>query len=579
MLVQVKKANKTPIGILCKKTSQYTCRELLYFIMFCVPLGIYFYINWPALQEGMFATGDWAVLSTMTRRAQSFEQLLGNYSRFGWSHLGPTVFYLVGFFSSLTAQFAEPEIVAVFCYESLFFYMSYRMFIRFYGFPNALLLVAVAWLMIICIRIMTPEELINQIFFIYWVPVMTVMPMLLFIISFTVVSSGERHALIPLAFSSAILPQLHIGTSYHALFFLILSLILYVRKNRLEKGVGIKDVFKAHIKVSAFFVMIFAAVWCLPIYEAMANGGGNLFKVFDFFLNNSSSIDGSVDLSDALGFLLTFYMLPFRALFSLFNIGHSYYALLYILSLIFLLFFLRFGWVSIGKQFRIVMLMIGLFFVLSVFSAFNIKGEMYPFVMYWQYANVTIFFTMVFIAMCSYAKNRIKKFLPHEYPKGIERAISIAILFTVCVMLSQTPKHTFAAKDTDLSIFKELKNWIGAEGRQIVLKAGELDTWPIVAGIYNAGTDDGLNVCIPDEWLYLYGKASKCSQLPGGELVFYKNLSGDSLKKIIIEREGRLFDFKSNKYGSLYILQKGFHSAPSFNETLTDGSTTVRRRD
>ena len=98
--------------------------EISYLAIFLIPIALHLYVNLLTIKQGLYIDGDWATLSIMTRRAQSFEQFLGNYSRFGWSHPGPAMFYIIGALSILFERFATPEMLAVFAYQTFFLFLN-----------------------------------------------------------------------------------------------------------------------------------------------------------------------------------------------------------------------------------------------------------------------------------------------------------------------------------------------------------------------------------------------------------------------------------------------------------------------
>lgn len=549
--------------------------EALYLAIFLTPFVLHLSVNILTIKAGLFVDGDWATLSIMTGRAQAFEQLLGNYSRFGWSHLGPALFYMIGGLSLLFKDFATPEMLAVFCYQMIFLYLSYRMLIAYIGFPFALTVVAMMWFLIIASRRIFPGEFIHMMFLNYWAPVMTVMPMLLLLISAAMVATGSRPALLPLAFATALLPQLHIGTSFHAVVFFLLPVGFYLRRYSKEAGLHPFAVCKDHLIWIISVMGIFALIWCLPLYEALINGGGNLFRVIRFFILGAPDSSGTVSILDALKYLGIYYVLPMRGLLSFFGIGQGAFSLaLWCVFIAVNALILVYGLIQMGSQCRIMVFMVFLFFVLSIFSIRNIRGELYQFILYWQYANVAIVYAIVVSGLCHGGAVMTNKFRLSGRWKYGRHVAAVAIFMSVCIALSQMARVSFASQEANREFYRTIKDWIGKDESEVVLIAGDHDTWPHIAGVLNAGYGDGLELCVPEEWLFLYGQPSKCSSISGAkELIFFQHRDQTQIIPYLLGKTGDVVKFEHSDYGTRYIARVGFRS-PLGEKTLALNMST-----
>jgi len=548
--------------------------EFGYLLLFLFPVGLHLYLNWALIQQGIFPEGDWATLSIMTRRALSFDQFLGNYSRFGWSHPGPFMFYLIGMLSLLFKRFASPEMVAVFCYQVVFFYMAYRMLISANGLFAGLILVGTVWLIYVGMVRIYPAELFRTLFFNYWAPLLTMFPMLFFLTAAAAAASGRSSALLPLAFSASILPQLHIGTSFHAAIFFVVGLGCWIVLDVKRNG---PDFFQRHLIVTLTAAGIVFIIWLLPFYEAAVNGGGNLLDIFKFFFAGEAGAAVAPSFTQAIQYLLSFYAVPLQILLMLGGLAPKINSPLLTLAVIgacFVVCMAAFRNVDI-KQ-KIFCVFPWIFFLVSIPSIMKIRGEMYPYLMYWQFANVALLYTVVLSSLYHLIAGLPLKAKNTAIIRRCGSILALVFFIGIVNLLSTMPPVAFGSDLPQREFFTVLKRLIGKTGDQVRLSSGDHSTWPYVAGVLNASVAADLPVCVPDSWLWVYGKLSKCrDRNVNKELIFFDNLDNTKLKKFLAGRDGIILKFENPAFKARYLLAAGFEASLPKAAIFVNGHTRV----
>jgi len=546
--------------------------ELNYIVLFLIPVGLHLYLNWAIIQQGIFPEGDWATLSIMTRRAVSFDQFLGNYSRFGWSHPGPFMFYIIGPLSLLFKRFASPEMLAVFCYQVIFFYMAYRLLISLNGLFAGLMLVVMVWLIYVGMVRIYPAELFRTLFFNYWAPLLTLFPMLFLLLTSAAAASGRHAALLPLAFSAAIMPQLHIGTSFHAAFFFGIGLSFLIAKDLKNNG---RYFYQRHRRLVLASAVVVVVIWFLPFYETAINGGGNLLKVFKFFFFKEAGMASGPSFGQAMQYLLAFYAVPMQTLLLTTGIAsHPSPQLLSAVVMILCSALCIIAFKQANIQQRLLIVFPWVFFLVSIPSVLKIRGEMYPYLMYWQFANVALLYAVVFSALCRTIAELAFKAAKIRIINYYGNLAAVVFLIGTCGLLSRVAPISFGPDLPKQEFFSILSGWIAKTGEEVKLSSGDHATWPYVAGVINASLAANLPVCVPDEWLWVYGKLSRCrDRTAKREIIFFDHLDNTKLKKYLDERDGITIKIENPVYGARYLLATGF--GPSLTKSsVTENSQT-----
>jgi len=526
-------------------------------VLFLIPVGLYLYLNWGIIQQGVFPEGDWATLSIMTRRALSFDQFLGNYSRFGWSHPGPFIFYIIGALSIFFKNFATPEMAAVFCYQVVFFYMSYRLLISLSGLFAGIMLIAIIWLIYIGMIRIYPAELFRTLFFNYWAPLLTLFPMLFFLLIVASAASGRTAAMLPMVISAAILPQIHIGTSFHAAFLFGFGMYLMTVLDKKNNG---RKFFVSHrnLLLASLFVLIL--IWILPLYEAVTNSGGNLLKVFNFFFSKDVSMGHGPSFAEAIQYLLAFYALPLQTLMLISGIDSSISPQILAFIAIMLYFVICLGvFKNIETRQKILCSIPWVFLLVSIPSVLKIRGERYPYLMYWQFANVALLYAVALGALYRTIAETLLKFANSRVIRLCDGLLPLILLACICTLLSGLPHVSFGADRPPKEFFAVLSKWISGAKDEVRLSSGDHTTWPYVAGILNASLAAELPVCVPDNWLWVYGKLSSCRESAAQrEIIFFDDLDTARSMKDAVGRNGTLWKIENPSYKARYLLTRGF---------------------
>ena len=224
---------------------------------------------WQFLQRGvpdLLFTGDGAALELGTLHAARGVQLLGPYSRFGWSHPGPAYFYLA---LPIYEAFGQrgPALnlfaVAANAAAAIAIVLAAR---SLRGAPFAL---AVAALLAVYELVGMPFLLANE-----WNPIIPILPLVLLCFLAVQLALGRTTVLPGFAFVASVIVQTHVAYGPDVV---ALSAGAWYARRRLARDVRVET----SIRLATAAVL--AVCWILPSYEAITDHPGNLQQLVAFF--------------------------------------------------------------------------------------------------------------------------------------------------------------------------------------------------------------------------------------------------------------------------------------------------------
>ena len=222
--------------------------------------------------------GDQALVALGARRAAAFSQLLGPYSRTGFHHPGPAMFYLLAPFVNLLGSSGAGLYVGALAINLAAMLASVGLLWRRAG-PRTALWGAVAIdLFALALGVGTLRE--------PWNPYLVVMPMLLFLLLWAVAMSGSIGSAAWAVVVGSYEIQTHIATT---VVVVALSATLVVRVIRSSRS---------HARPTARFgpaawigASTFAAMWVPPVIELFRDHPNNLASMWDFFTSNHQTVN------------------------------------------------------------------------------------------------------------------------------------------------------------------------------------------------------------------------------------------------------------------------------------------------
>jgi hypothetical protein len=224
--------------------------------------------------------------------------LLGPYSRYGWNHPGPALYFALAPFSALAGGASWGTMAGGACLQAVAVVLLARLAWRRGGLP--LLLGAIATL---AVAYSTKQV---AIVIEPWSPYVVYPFLLLFAFQVWAAATGTPGQIVAATVVAGFLVQTHIGYApfvVAAVLFLAVALILDRRRHRLPPA--------PWRRILAWTAGAAAVMWVLPVYQEIAHYPGNLSRIFDFFTGETKQSKG-VGLTTALRVAADEYRLPPR---------------------------------------------------------------------------------------------------------------------------------------------------------------------------------------------------------------------------------------------------------------------------
>jgi hypothetical protein len=226
-----------------------------------------------------YPAGDWSVLELRTRDVgSSATPLLGPYSRFGWNHPGPLLFWLFAVPYRLLGQSSSTMLLAS-ALANAGAILGLGVFAWRRG-RSPLVAGATIGLAILCTHL-GPSFVRDP-----WNPSITVLPFALFVVLAWSAWEGDRPAVPLLAFIGSLLVQSHVG-------FAALVVVLWA-----IGGIGFCRRDRGWQRTIIWSAALLAVCW-LPVVVDQVVGTGNLGDLAQYFRGGST--EGPAGWGAALG--------------------------------------------------------------------------------------------------------------------------------------------------------------------------------------------------------------------------------------------------------------------------------------
>jgi hypothetical protein len=260
-------------------------KKLIFLIIFV----LYLFFNFNILKQFYFDFGDIALISLKVERAKEFKELLGPYSRMGFFHPGPILFYLYAFLGEIVKSldlFSNFNSISAYYYIVQFLINFLFIVLIYISFPEK---VSKDLRLLFILIFLFFWENINlnlpfSIMFDVWGPVVIILPFLLLIISITTFyfENHKYYLLFFLSLSLSIILSNHISGILYTAFFSLCLLIYYIYKRIIR--INNKSIFWIGISILWFIIVFFP-----PIYEFFIHyPDNNIFRILESSLKVSS---------------------------------------------------------------------------------------------------------------------------------------------------------------------------------------------------------------------------------------------------------------------------------------------------
>ncbi len=218
--------------------------------------------------------GDQATLDLRIRDVWSFSTdtpLTGPWSRFGWNHPGPTMYYLQALFSGVARQRAWASLVGSVLLQGLAVAWIARLSWRSGG-----LRWMVPWLAVVTLSYWaTGPWILQQL----WNPYLPFPFFTLLLLQAWLVGSGQGRRLVGLAFVGSFLVQTHVGYALPVVAVCAWALVrLLVGEHRAGRSMRRWPLWRAPL-------IVLAVVWFVPlVIDTVVHWPGNTVRVIQFYL-------------------------------------------------------------------------------------------------------------------------------------------------------------------------------------------------------------------------------------------------------------------------------------------------------
>ena len=225
------------------------------------------------LHRPFTAGGDVAFIELTIRDALHGRVSLGPYSRFGWHHLGPAVFYLFAPLYALSGHSSRSLFLDAWLLNSGCAVGIVLLVRRGAGEVAARLAAAVFCLYIGAVAFGT---LINP-----WNPSLLAMPLVLMLTAVALAATGSAWALVVAAASGSYLVQTHLGTAPIVGIALVAGFIAWWFRNRRDPVPWRKPLVAGGL--------LLGLLWVAPLAQQVFGTDGNLTRVVRFYASPPAS--------------------------------------------------------------------------------------------------------------------------------------------------------------------------------------------------------------------------------------------------------------------------------------------------
>jgi hypothetical protein len=251
---------------------------VLLVVLTVVPLIVSAFYLWFAVGKDYLPTVDWALFELGTRDALHHGVFVGPYSRFGWNHPGPLLFYVLsGPYALLGDQSISMHITALLV--------------------NAVTLVLVGWVawrrgrLATVVVVLVPVALLTHalgadVLRNPWNPYLPVLPLLLLLLLAWSVAVGDLW-MAPLAIAVAsFVIQSHVGLALEAVALLVVALVAVLARGVRTAKVERRRYWVRVAWVAGVSAVVFLILWSPVAYGTFVKHDGNVRRLMDFFTSD-----------------------------------------------------------------------------------------------------------------------------------------------------------------------------------------------------------------------------------------------------------------------------------------------------
>jgi hypothetical protein len=223
-------------------------------------------------------TGDGAMLELGTLHAANGVQLVGPYSRFGWSHPGPLFFYLALPIYEIFERRGPALNLFAFLANGV---VAVALVLTARQLRGSVFALAMAAFLALFGLVGLPFLLANE-----WNPILPILPLALLCFLTVRLSLGVLNALPQFAFVASAVVQTHVGYAPAVFVLCVFIFVSHRRGLRTEPSINTRPPTGRWIASATITVLM--VCWALPLYEVFVDPPGNLTRLVGFFAFRTS---------------------------------------------------------------------------------------------------------------------------------------------------------------------------------------------------------------------------------------------------------------------------------------------------
>jgi hypothetical protein len=461
-----------------------------------LPLVAAVFITFGQTGHALYPYGDQAIVQGETQRALHGHQMVGTYSRYGWDHPGPALFYWMAPFYALFGHSPAALNGAVALLNALALALLVAVVARCAGRVAAFFAAALALLLV--------TQLGPTIVRDFWIPHAVSLPFAALIVVTAAVASG-RIMLLPFVAVLAsflaetdvsVVPATAVVVAVGALFFVLTHAW---RGHAWTRATGL---------TVAGSALIAAVIWYPPVKQQLGPGPGNLKAIYHFLREPAprhSLGDGIGAVANALATLWTGQRgAQIAAPASLAA------KLLLLLTLVLLVVAVTVA-LRRGSHFAGALCALSLAAIATeIYAVTQIRDQLFTYLVAWFAATGIVAWLGIGCALGPPVAERLRGISVSRTAATLVAATAALSLVAIVQQARHLrlghadPAYSFIGqKPVDVGA----RAWMNRNGvRDPVLVVGQPEQWPIVAGVYADQLTRDRPVAIDPGWLGVFGR-------------------------------------------------------------------------
>jgi hypothetical protein len=285
------------IRLQTEEEAQPTPREKLWtaglLALVLLPLVVSAFYLWFSVGTSYKPNTDWAIFELRARDVFDHGVFVGAYSRYGWNHPGPLLFYVLAVpYKLMGSRSISMHITALLVNGATLVTIGWVAFRR----GRLPMVVAVLVPVSLLTHALGADTLRNP-----WNPYLPIIPLLLLLLLCWSVAVGDLWML-PIAIGVASFAiQSHVGLSLVSVAFLGLALVGLVVRGFRTDAAERRAFWTRVAKVMAVSVGVFVVLWSPVFYGTVVEQDGNLDKLVGFFTSEHQYTAGITKGVQVLG--------------------------------------------------------------------------------------------------------------------------------------------------------------------------------------------------------------------------------------------------------------------------------------